>query len=258
MAYYDFLNVIFYPILKLPTLWALLIISLFISLLITVITKYFTNQEMMKKIREDMKDLQKQSKESKNNPSRIMELQKKQMELTMEQFKHSLKPTLITFIPIIIIFGWMSSVFAYESIKPQQEFNVYAVFDKNVNGEAEIIVPEELKVIGDKKVKIEQGTLNKERHEKMVMWTLKGDGGEHSFEVSYNDERQQHDVLVTESNKYLPATKSYKGSIKSIVIEYKKNILLPIGYKDWFGWLGVYIWSSLIFTMALRKVMKVH
>ena len=46
--------------------------------------------------------------------------------------------------------------------------------------------------------------------------------------------------------------------IKTIQINYKKLIVIPIGFRDWFGWLGVYIWSSIIFTMALRKLMKVY
>ena len=258
MAYYDFLNIAFAPLLKIPALWAIIILSFMISLLIIIITKYMTNQEMMKNLKDEMKSCQKQMKELKNNPAKMMEMQKKAMESNMKYMSHSLKPTLITLIPIFFIFGWMNATFAYESIKPMQEFNVYAVFDKNANGEAQIIVPEEITIIGDAKAGIAPGVVNKRNYEKTSSWKLKGQEGEHVIEIDYNGEKQQHTVLITDENKYLQPLKQAKGSIKSMSIDYKKKILIPIGFRDWLGWLGVYIWCSIIFTMALRKILKVY
>ena len=249
MAYYDFLNIAFAPLLKLPAVWAIIILSFIISIIIILITKYMTNQETMKNLKDEMKSYQKQMKELKNNPAKMMEMQKKAMESNMKYMSHSLKPTLITLIPIFFIFGWMNATFAYESIKPMQEFNVYAVFDKNANGEAQIIVPEEITIIGDAKAGI---------YEETSSWKLKGQEGEHVIEIDYNGEKQQHTVLITDENKYLQPLKQTKGVIKSMSIDYKKKILIPIGFRDWLGWLGVYIWCSIIFTMALRKILKVY
>src|SRR3989338_11338561 len=141
MAYYDFLNIIFAPLLKLPVLWVVIILSFIVSVIIIVITKYTTDQTLMKKLKDDIKDYQKQIKELKGNPAKAMEVQKKAMELNMKYMMHSLKPTIITFIPIILIFGWMSATFAYDGINPNQEFSVTAVFG-NANGEAGLTVPE--------------------------------------------------------------------------------------------------------------------
>ena len=249
MAYYDFLNIVFSPLLKLPVLWAIIILSLLISLIIIIITKYTTNQTLMKNLKEEIKNYQKQIKELKNEPSKAMELQKKSMEVNMKYMTHSLKPTLITFIPIILIFGWMSSTFAYESIKPQQEFSVTANFDKNAQGNAELAVPDEIDAIGDKIKKIENS---------QATWTLKGDEGEHLLEIVYGSEKQQHSVLIVNEYKYSNPIKKTNGSIKSIQTNHKKRVVLPVGYKDWFGWLGTYIIFSLIFTMILRKIMKIY
>ena len=65
-------------------------------------------------------------------------------------------------------------------------------------------------------------------------------------------------MLITDGYKYINPLKKTDGSINAIKINYKKLVVLPIGYKDWFGWLGTYIWSSIIFTMVLRKIMKVY
>ncbi len=258
MAFYDFLNVIFAPLLKLPDTFAVIILAFLVSLIITVVTKYVTDQQLMKRMKEESKELQKQFKEARSNPQKLVELQKKQSEMMIQQFKHSFKPTLITIIPLLLIFTWMSSIFAYESINPQQEFDVYAAFDKSAGGEAEIIVPEGLTIVSSKKSEIKQGLIGRKGYDKLAGWTLKGEEGEHLVEVNYNGEKQQHSVLITSQDKYIEPEKTFKGNIKLIHIGYEKNILIPIGFRDWFGWLGTYIWSSLIFAMALRKLMKVY
>ncbi|MBI2658851.1 DUF106 domain-containing protein [Candidatus Woesearchaeota archaeon] len=248
MAYYDFLNIIFAPLLKLPVLWVVIVLSFLVSVIIIVITKYTTNQVLMKKLKDDIKEYQKQIKELKGNPAKAMEVQKKAMELNMKYMMHSFKPTLITFIPIILIFGWMSSTFAYESIKPQQEFTVSAFFDKNADGNAETIVTEGITAIGTKIKKIENGK---------ATWALKGAEGEHILEFVYNNEKQQKSVLITNTEKYIEPVKKTNGAISSIQIDYKpKKILNLFGWK--LGWLGTYIITSIIFTMTLRKFMKVY
>jgi len=249
MAYYDFLNIVFAPLLKLLPSISILIISFVISLIIILITKYTTNQALMKQMKDELKEYQKQIKESKKDPSKAMEIQKKAMEVNLKYMSHSLKPTLITFIPIILIFGWMNSNFAYESIKPQQEFSVTAFFDKTASGEAELTVSEGISLVGDKIQKIQDGK---------ATWRLKGNEGEYLLEVVYSGEKQQHSVLITNTNKYMPPVKKSKGTIKNIQVNYKKLTVIPIEYKDWLGWLGTYIISSIIFTMALRKIMKVY
>ena len=165
MAYYDFLDIVFAPLLKLPALLAILTLAFLVSVIIILITKYTTDQALMKKLKDDIKEHQKQIKELKERPAKDMELQKKAMELNMKYMTHSLKPTIITFIPIILIFSWMSATFAFESIKPQQEFSITAVFDQNANGNAELIVPEGMTIIGNKTKKIEIGKAE---------WALKG------------------------------------------------------------------------------------
>ena len=249
MAYYDFLNIIFSPLLKLPILWAVILMSFTISLIIIIITKYTTDQALMKKLKEDLKDHQKQIKELRGNPAQAMQVQKKAMELNMKYMSHSLKPTLITFIPIILIFGWMSATFAYESIKPLQEFSITVNFEKNTNGKVDLIVPEAITVIGDKIKNIEN---NK------ATWNLKGIEGEYLLEVDFNGQKHQKSVLVTNSDKYIEPIKKIKDSqVKSIQINYRpRKILNLFGWK--LGWLGTYIIFSIIFTMSLRKLLKVY
>lgn len=89
-------------------------ISFLITLLSTLVYKYFTDQNALKQIKEDNKKLQAQMKEHKGNVSKMAELQKEALQKGLiEPMKHQVKPLLITFIPFILIFGWLRAT--YES-----------------------------------------------------------------------------------------------------------------------------------------------
>ena len=248
MAYFDFLNIILSPLLKLPVLFAVVLMSFIISVIIIVITKYTTNQALMKQLKDEIKEYQKQIKDSRDSPSKAMEIQKKAMESNMKYMTHSLKPTLITFIPIILIFSWMSSTFAYESIKPQQEFTLSAFFLKGTHGEVNLTSAEGLTILDKNIKKIENDK---------ATWTLKGTEGEHIVELNFEGEKQEKNVLITSSDKYAESTKKTNGNIRIVQIDYNpKKILNLFGWK--LGWLGTYIIFSIIFTMSLRKIFKVY
>ena len=213
MAFSSFFNIIFSPLLALPTLLAIIILSFLVSLLIIVITKFMTDQALMKRLKEEMKEYQKQAKELKSEPAKAMAVQKKAMEVNMKYMMKSFKPTIITFIPIILIFGWMSSTFAYESIKPGQEFSVTTFFGKDVNGNAQISASDGIDVVGNEIQKIENS---------QATWKLKGEEGEHILEFDYGDEKYQTSVLITNKNKYINPLKKTNGVINAIKINYKK------------------------------------
>jgi len=90
----------------------LIIICFILTLLITLVYKYMTNQNLLKTIKKDMKEIRQNMKEFRNNPQKMMELQKVSMEKSMQQMKNTFKPMLVTFIPLILIFGWLKTVYA--------------------------------------------------------------------------------------------------------------------------------------------------
>ena len=51
-------------------------------------------------------------KKYRDNPEKMMELNKKMLEDMPEQFKHSMKPMFVTIIPLFILFAWLRSTFA--------------------------------------------------------------------------------------------------------------------------------------------------
>lgn len=111
MSYYSFLNPVLEPLMSIPAPWNVLLLSFILTLIMTLLYKFLTDQKLMKELKDEMKELQNEMKTLKDNPERMMEVQKKAMERNMKYLLQSLKPTLVTFIPILIIFAWLRAYF---------------------------------------------------------------------------------------------------------------------------------------------------
>jgi len=112
MVLENFFDWLFQPFLIWGDGWGVVIISLLLTLMINIFYKLFTDQELMKNLKKELKDLQKEMKTLKDNPDKFMKKQKEAMSKNLEYMKHSMKPTLITFVPLILIFGWLRERFA--------------------------------------------------------------------------------------------------------------------------------------------------
>jgi len=91
---------------------SIIIISFLITLVMTLVTKKFTDQNRMKELKEIQKACQIKIKDNKNNPEQMKDIQKQIIECSMELMKHSFKPIFITFIPILLVFWWIRSIFS--------------------------------------------------------------------------------------------------------------------------------------------------
>jgi uncharacterized membrane protein (DUF106 family) len=98
-------------ILQQYALISLLGISILLSLVTTLIYKYATNQSVMKELKADLKKYQEQMKSHRDNPTEVMEIQKKAMEVNTKYMKQSFKPMFITLIPFLIIFYLLKMVY---------------------------------------------------------------------------------------------------------------------------------------------------
>ena len=89
----------------------MLTISFLITLCITLAYKFITNQQLVKILREEIKQIQKDMKEHKDNAEKFAEFNKRAMTKNLELMKHSMKPTLFTFIPMLLILSWLSKTY---------------------------------------------------------------------------------------------------------------------------------------------------
>jgi uncharacterized membrane protein (DUF106 family) len=247
MGFESIFDPIFNPLLGIPTLIAIIILSFIISLIMTLVYKFTTNQNLMKDLKNEMKEFQKQVKELRKEPEKAMKVQKDAMQTNMKYMMHSMKSTLYSIIPIILIFTWMSSNFAYDPIQAGQDFTATISVKNDVSGNVELSVPEGITLDGSpiKSIKDSKAT-----------WVLRGEEGEYLLLFRHKGIEYGKEVLISEVKYYNPI-KSFGADVQSIEVgNNPKKVLNLFGWK--LGWLGTYIIFSIIFSMVIRKVIKVY
>lgn len=253
MAFLDpIFNPLLGPLLNWSPFWGIFFLSLVISFIIILAYKYFSNQSEMKRLKEEQKEYQKKFKELKDKPEEMIKLQKEAMGKNFEYMKHSFKPTLITMLPILLIFGWMTAHLSFEPIYPGETYSVTAFFKEEIAGEAKIIVDNETQLFSPEVQKAD----------KSITWNMKSSEGERFFTVKLGEQEQTKKVLISKQLDTEPAMNLYDHSdITQIKINYNK--LRPLGPTfslfGWQpGWLGLYIIFSLLFSLLLRKVFNIY
>lgn len=89
----------------------MLIIVFIITLITTLIQKYTTDQKALKELRDEQKILQAEMKKYQDNPAKVSELSKKQLEFIPRTMKLTSRGILFTGVPFILLFRWFYDFF---------------------------------------------------------------------------------------------------------------------------------------------------
>ncbi|MBW2987313.1 TMCO1/EMC3 family protein, partial [Candidatus Woesearchaeota archaeon] len=212
-----------------------------------------TDQNLMKTLKTDMKKMQKEMKEMKQQPEKIASHQKILMKKNMEYMKHSMKPTLITMLPVLLLVGWLATHIAFAPIVPRQTFTATLDFVPGMTGDVELTA-DGLQIIGDTMKTIENDK---------VKFELKGEKeGVYILEFEHNNDIYEKKVRITKKQLYEQPTKTIKKSdLKMITLD--NAVLRPFGdnfnIAGWHpGWLSTYIILSFISSILIRKFMRVY
>ncbi|MBS3111704.1 DUF106 domain-containing protein [Candidatus Woesearchaeota archaeon] len=88
-------------------LLTLLGITFVMTLIVTLAYKYLTDQEKMKFLKNELKELQDKSKAAQGDAQKMKVHTSEMWKKNMEYMKHSFGVMLYTMIPFIILFGWL-------------------------------------------------------------------------------------------------------------------------------------------------------
>ncbi len=249
-----FLESITAPLLAMNSAYLIVGVSIVLSLVITLIYKWMTDQTVMKSLKEDIKQHQNEMKKNRDNPKKVMQIQKQAMEKNMKYMMKSMKPTIVTFIPLILVFGWLNAHFTYNPVQPGMPFSVTATFQNGAAGTAQMVPMDNMTIIGNATQQIVDGK---------AVWTLKGDtAGTYLLEIDYNGSSYTKEVQISDSHNYASPSKNFgEDKIKSVELGMTKLRVFGDSFSlfGWYpGWLGVYIIVSLVSSMGLRKLMKLY
>lgn len=97
---------------------SIILIAVLISFFISLVNYFVMDKEKMCEIKLRQKEMQEKIKhhQSKGEHEQAMKVQTEMLSTMGETFKHSLKPMLITTIPIIVVFGLMKNAYVTTDI----------------------------------------------------------------------------------------------------------------------------------------------
>ena len=90
---------------------SIIILSGIVTLISTLVTKWMTNQEHLRSLKERQKQIQQDLKKCKPGEKLFEELQNEMLQITMTMMKSSFKPLLVTMIPFLLLFAWIRGVY---------------------------------------------------------------------------------------------------------------------------------------------------
>ncbi len=235
------------PLLRFDPWLTILIVSFAVALLSSYVYKWVTDQDLMKRLKAELKEFQAEMKTLKDQPQKLMEVQRRMMETNMKYMTQSFKPTFFTFIPLILVFSWLAAHMAYEPIMPGDQFSVSAIVENGIGRNITLEVPVGLTLISDATQKI-----NSEE----VTWTLTGDSGEYDMTFVIDGDRYTKDVLISSEREYVPFEKAIDDdALKKLRVNQDRVQVTPLPF--WNGWLATYIIFSIVFSIGIRKALKI-
>jgi uncharacterized membrane protein (DUF106 family) len=109
------LNAIFNPTLGALINWnidvGMTIIVLIITIITTLIQKYTTDQETLRDLKKQQKELNEKAKQHRSDPQKMLDIQKEMAPLSIRMMKLSMRAFVFTAIPLILFFRWFMDFF---------------------------------------------------------------------------------------------------------------------------------------------------
>jgi len=92
--------------------YGMLLIVAVLSFIMTLVQKYGTDQATLRELKKEQKLLQGEMKKYKENPEKLLELNKKQMEFIPKTMELTMRPVMYTIVFFVLFFRWFSDYFA--------------------------------------------------------------------------------------------------------------------------------------------------
>ncbi len=234
MAITEFFNFVFAPLMAQGPLFAIVSVSLMISFVFSALYLMLVDQQKMKRIKSEIKEIQEKMKKAQKagNDKEIKALFSNSMKLQNEMMRLTLKPIIISMLIFFIIIPWMYTNYGDISVKivDGKGTITYGAITQNIsvsNNSFHYLDSPDSKTysIGDK---IEFGGK--------------------TWETSYKPDARG----FFERWRNVPVY----GTLTLENVRYRLPFHFP-GIGDKVGWLGLYIIISIPSTMLFRKILGV-
>ncbi len=257
----SFLDAWFEPFTSYNATWIIFWFSLVLSFLSIIIYKYTTNQKVLKGLKERMNKIQKRMRELQKNikdkeaQKEISKLNSKLMKISAEQMKHSMKSTLFTLIPFLLLFGWLSAHYTYSPLYPNQSFNVTLTSMNDIKN-ITLETPTNLTLVNESTQQVAMNN-NIQNIYYVRTFTLRGPDGRYTLNFNKGNRTVViKDILITTRNDYTKPKENYKDEGITLLISNKPLRINFLGLN--LSWFWYYFIIMMIFSMIFRKMLKVY
>jgi len=246
------LETVIYPLFEYSILLGIAAISIVITIITTITTKYVTDQDSIRKIKKDIKNLNKELRNVSDDKQKAQSIQSRLWPKQKKLMKESFTPMLYYGIPLFLIFAWLGATLGQAPINPGDEFTITAHHTEDID-----------------QLEIQSEVINAQRNDlyssdtPQTQWIATSETvGEHTFTISPPNTTNSvdHTVTITDTYGYNTPTKTYDDSkISQVTVQYGK--VTPFGDFDILGWqpgwLATYILFGLLSNVTLRKILNV-
>ena len=226
-----------------PVVLVIAAASFLVSLGTSIVYKFTTDQRKMREMKAELKVLQSKLRSGED----LKQVNKRMWEVNGEYMSESLKPTIFTLVPVLLVFVWLGSFLAYDPILPGQEFTVtaFTAYNATMTSTPELTV------------------LSTEKHPGNTTWMVKGAEGKYTVWIEAEGEQKPAEVLITSEQKYAPPVIKFKKESKTEKIVISNSKTRPLGdnfsiFGYYPGWILTYVAFSLVFGLSLRKLMNLN
>lgn len=244
MSFFDILDPVLGPLLNMNPTMAILLVSGLTSLTITVLYKFMTDQELIRSIKNDQKKMRKEMQKYKDDPKKVMAMNSKMMSQSFGLMKQTLRPSLVTMIPILLVFGWLHANFAYYPIEPGEEFSVEAQISA-ANATLDILPSDRITFLTNQTI---AATNDK------TTWDLMGEEGTYTMRIITPNEEVEQKLIIGE--KYADPDVRHRGDIRRVTISNERLQVNVLGLS--MGWIWAYILFSITGSIVFRKLFRVQ
>ena len=272
------ISTFFTNILVFSPLPTLILIGFLVSLFVTLVSKFLTDQKALKKIKEDMSELRAKLKTHKSDIKVMGDVNRQMIQRSSEQMRKSIRSLFFTLLPLLLVITWMQGNVALDNIDPGDQFSISVILDEEQTEDVNIL----LSVEGEATLQenqtalqiIEPATYNSS----VPLWILTAEqAGNATLTYTINDaENYTQEILITEqwryndpllekdkevlSIRYASGELSPSSPVDTLMINLEPT--RPFGEFSLFGWtpgwLVTYILATLVFSLLLRKFLKVY
>ena len=241
----------------------LFLVSLTLAFLTIVVTKYTTNQKALKGLKEKMDGIQKKMKglqknvHDKNSQKEMGLLNVELMKISGEQMKHSMRATLFTLIPFILVFGWLSAHYSYSPLTPNQPFHLTLTsMNANIKNLSLEVIPNNLSIINESTQQVAMNN-NIQNIYYIRTFTLKGPAGHYTLNFKNgNSTLISKEVIISNLNEYAKPKEVYKDEKITLTLDNKPLKVNLLGIQ--MSWFWYYFIVTIIFTSIFKKLLHVY